>query len=55
MSACMAGRYFPMLTTPAGTLRAGQVLVLGVGVAGLQAIAMARRLAPSSRPTTCAP
>ena len=44
MSACMAGRYFPMLTTPAGTLRPAKVLVLGVGVAGLQAIATARRL-----------
>jgi proton-translocating NAD(P)+ transhydrogenase subunit alpha len=44
MSACMAGRYFPMLTTPAGTLRPAIVLVLGVGVAGLQAIATARRL-----------
>jgi NAD(P) transhydrogenase subunit alpha len=44
MSACMAGRYFPMLTTPAGTLRPAKVVVLGVGVAGLQAIATARRL-----------
>jgi NAD(P) transhydrogenase subunit alpha len=44
MSACMAGRYYPMLTTPAGTLRPAKVLVLGVGVAGLQAIATARRL-----------
>ena len=44
MAACMAGRYFPMLTTPAGTLRPAKVVVLGVGVAGLQAIATARRL-----------
>ena len=44
MAACLAGRYFPMLTTPAGTLRPAKVLVLGVGVAGLQAIATARRL-----------
>jgi NAD(P) transhydrogenase subunit alpha len=44
MSACLAGRYYPMLTTPAGTLRPAKVLVLGVGVAGLQAIATARRL-----------
>lgn len=44
MSACMAGRYFPMLTTPAGTLRPAKVVILGVGVAGLQAIATARRL-----------
>ena len=38
------GRYFPLLTTPAGTARPAGVLVLGVGVAGLQAIATARRL-----------
>ena len=38
------GRYFPLLTTPAGTARPATVLVLGVGVAGLQAIATARRL-----------
>ncbi len=44
MAACLAGRYYPMLTTPAGTLRPAKVLVLGVGVAGLQAIATARRL-----------
>ncbi len=44
MSACMAGRYYPMLMTPAGTLRPAKMLVLGVGVAGLQAIATARRL-----------
>jgi NAD(P) transhydrogenase subunit alpha len=38
------GRFFPLLTTPAGTAKPAQVLVLGVGVAGLQAIATARRL-----------
>jgi NAD(P) transhydrogenase subunit alpha len=38
------GRFFPMLTTAAGTIRPAQVLVLGAGVAGLQAIATARRL-----------
>jgi H+-translocating NAD(P) transhydrogenase subunit alpha len=38
------GRYLPMMTTAAGTLKAGRVLVLGAGVAGLQAIATARRL-----------
>ncbi|MEU5095616.1 NAD(P) transhydrogenase subunit alpha [Streptomyces sp. NPDC020996] len=38
------GRFFPMLTTAAGTMRPAQVLVLGAGVAGLQAIATARRL-----------
>ena len=38
------GRYFPLLTTPAGTAKPANVLVLGLGVAGLQAIATARRL-----------
>ncbi len=38
------GRYFPMLTTAAGTAKPANVLVLGIGVAGLQAIATARRL-----------
>ena len=37
-------RFFPMLTTAAGTIPPAKVLVLGVGVAGLQAIATARRL-----------
>lgn len=37
-------RFFPMLTTAAGTVRPAQVMVLGAGVAGLQAIATARRL-----------
>jgi NAD(P) transhydrogenase subunit alpha len=37
-------RFFPMLTTAAGTVRPARVLVLGAGVAGLQAIATARRL-----------
>ena len=37
-------RFFPMLTTAAGTVRPAKVLVLGAGVAGLQAIATARRL-----------
>jgi len=44
IAAGLAPRYFPMLTTPAGTIRPAKVLVLGVGVAGLQAIATARRL-----------
>ena len=39
-----AGRFFPMLVTAAGTLAPARVLVLGAGVAGLQAIATARRL-----------
>lgn len=38
------GRYFPMLVTAAGTARPAKVLVLGIGVAGLQAIGTARRL-----------
>ncbi len=38
------GRFFPMLTTAAGTIKPAKVLVLGAGVAGLQAIATARRL-----------
>ncbi len=38
------GRYFPLLTTAAGTAKPANVLILGVGVAGLQAIATARRL-----------
>ncbi len=37
-------RFLPMLTTAAGTIRPAQVLVLGAGVAGLQAIATAKRL-----------
>jgi NAD(P) transhydrogenase subunit alpha len=38
------GRFFPMLMTAAGTIPPAKVLVLGVGVAGLQAIATAKRL-----------
>jgi NAD(P) transhydrogenase subunit alpha len=38
------GRFLPMLTTAAGTIRPAKVLVLGAGVAGLQAIATSRRL-----------
>ena len=37
-------KFMPMLTTAAGTIRPAQVLIVGVGVAGLQAIATARRL-----------
>jgi H+-translocating NAD(P) transhydrogenase subunit alpha len=37
-------KFFPLLTTAAGTIRPAQVLVLGAGVAGLQAIATAKRL-----------
>lgn len=44
MAADLSPRLFPMLTTAAGTLRPAQVVVIGAGVAGLQAIATARRL-----------
>jgi NAD(P) transhydrogenase subunit alpha len=44
LAASAVGRVFPMLVTAAGTLPAARVLVLGAGVAGLQAIATARRL-----------
>ena len=44
ISAVEMGRFFPMLTTAAGTIKPASVLVLGAGVAGLQAIATARRL-----------
>jgi H+-translocating NAD(P) transhydrogenase subunit alpha len=37
-------RFFPLLTTAAGTIRPAKVLVMGVGVAGLQSIATAKRL-----------
>jgi proton-translocating NAD(P)+ transhydrogenase subunit alpha len=39
-----AGRFFPMMTTAAGTVAPAKVMVLGAGVAGLQAIATAKRL-----------
>jgi NAD(P) transhydrogenase subunit alpha len=44
VAATEAGRFFPMLTTAAGTVAPARVLVLGAGVAGLQAIATAKRL-----------
>lgn len=44
LAANALGKFFPMLTTAAGTIRPARVLVLGAGVAGLQAIATARRL-----------
>jgi len=44
LAASAATRYFPMLTTAAGTVKPASVLVLGVGVAGLQALATAKRL-----------
>jgi NAD(P) transhydrogenase subunit alpha len=44
IAADRAPRFFPMLTTAAGTVRPAKVLVVGAGVAGLQAIATAHRL-----------
>jgi H+-translocating NAD(P) transhydrogenase subunit alpha len=44
IAADMLPRFFPMLTTAAGTITPARVLIVGVGVAGLQAIATARRL-----------
>lgn len=44
IAAQLAPRFFPMLTTAAGTIRPSRVLIVGAGVAGLQAIATARRL-----------
>ena len=44
LAATTIGKFFPMLTTAAGTIAPARVLVLGAGVAGLQAIATARRL-----------
>ena len=44
MAANQYQRFFPMLMTAAGTVKAARVVILGVGVAGLQAIATAKRL-----------
>ncbi|MDH3261208.1 MAG: Re/Si-specific NAD(P)(+) transhydrogenase subunit alpha [Acidimicrobiia bacterium] len=44
VAATEQGKFFPMLTTAAGTIRPTKALVLGAGVAGLQAIATAKRL-----------
>lgn len=44
VGATLLKRFFPMLMTAAGTVKAARVVVLGVGVAGLQAIATAKRL-----------
>jgi NAD(P) transhydrogenase subunit alpha len=44
MGAQLASVFFPMLTTAAGTIRPARVLIIGAGVAGLQAIATAKRL-----------
>ena len=44
LAAAEYGKFFPMLMTAAGTVKAARVLILGAGVAGLQAIATAKRL-----------
>ncbi len=44
LAAATLPKFFPMLTTAAGTIRPAKVLILGAGVAGLQAIATAKRL-----------
>ena len=44
IAAQRSNKFFPMMTTAAGTIRPAQVLVIGAGVAGLQAIATAKRL-----------
>src|SRR6476469_3584332 len=44
LAAELSTRFFPMLTTAAGTVKPAQALILGVGVAGLQALATAKRL-----------
>ena len=44
LASTLLGKFFPMLTTAAGTVRPSKVLIIGAGVAGLQAIATARRL-----------
>lgn len=44
IAAQLAPRFFPMLTTAAGTIRPSKVLIIGAGVAGLQAVATAKRL-----------
>ena len=44
LAARECGRFFPMMTTAAGTVAPAKVLVLGAGVAGLQAVATAKRL-----------
>jgi NAD(P) transhydrogenase subunit alpha len=44
IAAQLAPRFFPMLTTAAGTIRPSKVLIIGAGVAGLQAVATVKRL-----------
>jgi NAD(P) transhydrogenase subunit alpha len=49
LAAAALGKMFPMMMTAAGTLTAAKVLVIGAGVAGLQAIAIARKLGANVR------
>ena len=44
MAAAKLGNYFPLLMTAAGTMQPARVVIMGAGVAGLQAIATAKRL-----------
>ncbi|HXT22961.1 MAG TPA: NAD(P)(+) transhydrogenase (Re/Si-specific) subunit alpha, partial [Thermoanaerobaculia bacterium] len=44
VAAARLGKYFPLLMTAAGTIRPAKVVIMGAGVAGLQAIATAKRL-----------
>jgi len=53
MAANRLGKFFPMLMTAAGTIPPARVLVLGAGVAGLQAIAPPAAWVPSWKHTTC--
>ena len=55
MAANTYQRFMPMLMTAAGTVKAARVLIMGVGVAGLQAIATAKRLGRRDRGVRCAP
>src|SRR3989441_6268459 len=48
LAAAESGRFFPMLMTAAGTVKASRVLILGAGVAGVQGIATAKRLGGGS-------
>ena len=54
IAAAAYGRYFPLLTTAAGTAKPANVLILGIGVAGCRPSAPPVAWGPSSRPTTCA-
>ncbi len=54
-AAALYGRAFPMMMTAAGTIAAARVFVMGVGVAGLQAIATARRLGAAVTATDVRP